>query len=68
MRRLIWLVPTLYILFLMLPIYWLVSMSFKPTNEILGGFSLWPQDLTFENYAVIVYLQDVEVVRGDKYV
>ncbi|HKK70355.1 MAG TPA: P-II family nitrogen regulator [Candidatus Krumholzibacteria bacterium] len=22
----------------------------------------------FENYAVIVYLQDVEVVRGDKYV
>ena len=33
------LVPILYILFLMLPIYWLVSMSFKTTNEILAGFS-----------------------------
>ena len=33
----------LYILFLMLPIYWLVIMSFKTTNEILGGFSPWPQ-------------------------
>ena len=35
----------LYILFLMLPIYWLVIMSFKTTNEILGGFSPWPQRL-----------------------
>ena len=34
-----WLVPTLYIIFLMLPIYWLLNMSFKTTNEILGGFS-----------------------------
>ena len=32
-----WLVPTLYIIFLMLPIYWLLNMSFKTTNEILGG-------------------------------
>jgi glycerol transport system permease protein len=31
------LVPALYILFLMLPIYWLVAMSFKTTNEILAG-------------------------------
>ena len=45
-----WLVPTLYIVFLMLPIYWLLNMSFKSTNEILGGFSLWPQDFTLENY------------------
>ncbi len=48
-----WLVPTLYILFLMLPIYWLVTMSFKTTNEILGGFSLFPQKFTTENYAKI---------------
>ena len=40
MQRLKPLVPTLYIFFLMLPIYWLLSMSFKTTNEILGGFSL----------------------------
>ncbi len=48
-----WLVPTLYIVFLMLPIYWLLAMSFKTTNEILGGFTPWPQEFTLENYAVI---------------
>ncbi|MDJ0621754.1 MAG: carbohydrate ABC transporter permease [Desulfocapsaceae bacterium] len=48
-----WLVPTLYILFLMLPIYGLLSMSFKSTNEILGGFSFFPQDFTLDNYKVI---------------
>ena len=48
-----WLVPTLYILFLMLPIYGLLSMSFKTTNEILGGFSFFPQDFTLANYKVI---------------
>ena len=51
--RIKWLVPTLYILFLMLPIYWLVSMSFKTTNEILGAFSLWPQEFTLANYITI---------------
>ncbi len=51
--RLRWLVPTTYIVFLMLPIYWLVSMSFKTTNEILGGFSLFPQSPTLENYVKI---------------
>ena len=30
-----YLVPIVYIIFLMLPIYWLISMSFKTTNEIL---------------------------------
>ncbi len=53
MRNTKWLVPTLYILFLMLPIYWLVSMSFKTTNEILGSFSLWPQEFTLANYVTI---------------
>ena len=46
-------VPIIYILFLLLPIYWLVAMSFKTTNEILGGFSLFPQTFTLENYKVI---------------
>ncbi len=53
MMRLRWLVPTIYIVFLMLPIYWLVSMSFKTTNEILGGFSLFPRAPTLENYVKI---------------
>ncbi|QIE54687.1 carbohydrate ABC transporter permease [Pikeienuella piscinae] len=46
-------VPILYILFLMLPIYWLLSMSFKTTNEILAGFSFLPSVWTLENYRVI---------------
>jgi len=48
-----WILPTLYILFLMLPIYSLVSMSFKTTNEILGGFSMFPKNFTLENYITI---------------
>jgi glycerol transport system permease protein len=46
--------PIIYILFLLLPIFWLVSMSFKTTNEILGGFSAFPQVWTLENYRVIL--------------
>ena len=51
--RAAWLVPTIYIIFLLLPIYWLMNMSFKTNQEILGDFSLWPQDPTLGNYAVI---------------
>ena len=47
------LIPILYTLFLMLPIYWLVAMSFKTTGEILSGFSLFPQMWTFDNYRMI---------------
>ncbi len=53
MRKFVWVVPTLYILFLMLPIYWLLNMSFKTTNEILGAFNLWPQKFTLDNYVKI---------------
>jgi glycerol transport system permease protein len=54
MRRASWLIPAVYIVFLMLPIYWLLNMSFKSTNEILGSFTLWPRDFTFENYVTIL--------------
>ena len=37
----------------MLPMYWLVNMSFKTTNEILGSFTLWPNNFTVENYVTI---------------
>jgi len=47
-------VMTLYLLFLMLPVYWLVNMSLKTNAEILSTFSLWPQNLTFANYATIL--------------
>jgi len=48
------LVPTVYIVFLLLPIYWLLNMSFKTTNEILGSFTLWPRHFTLDNYRVIL--------------
>ena len=32
----------LYLLFLLLPIYWLINMSLKTNAEILGTFSLFP--------------------------
>src|SRR3546814_40929 len=48
-----WLITTFYIVFLMLPIYWLVNMSLKTNQEILSGFSLVPQQPTLANYAVI---------------
>ena len=51
--RFSFLIPTFYIVFLLLPIYWLVNMSFKENNEILGAFSLFPQNPTLRNYMVI---------------
>jgi glycerol transport system permease protein len=48
-----WLIPALYILFLMIPIYWLFSMSLKTNNETLAGFSMWPHSPTIANYKVI---------------
>lgn len=46
-------VMTTYIVFLLLPIYWLLNMSLKTNEEILSTFSLWPQNLTFDNYMTI---------------
>jgi glycerol transport system permease protein len=51
--RLGWLVPTIYIIFLLLPIYWLLNMSFKTNQEITAAFTLWPRDFTLRNYMVI---------------
>ncbi|WP_425039728.1 carbohydrate ABC transporter permease [Primorskyibacter sp. S187A] len=46
-------VMVLYLLFLFLPIYWLINMSFKTNTEIVSSFSLWPQDPTIQNYVTI---------------
>jgi glycerol transport system permease protein len=46
-------VMTLYLLFLMLPIYWLVNMSLKTNTEITSGLTLWPREITFDNYIKI---------------
>lgn len=47
-------VMTLYLLFLLLPIYWLLNMSLKTNTEILNDFTLWPRDLTLANYTTIL--------------
>lgn len=47
------LVLGLYILFLMLPLYWLIIMSFKTNGEIVTGLTLWPQNPTLANYRTI---------------
>ena len=48
------LVMTLYLLFLLIPIYWLVNMSFKTNTEITSTFTLFPSDFTIQNYVTIL--------------
>jgi glycerol transport system permease protein len=43
-----------YLLFLLLPIYWLLNMSLKTNAEILNDFTLFPRDLTLANYRTIL--------------
>ncbi|MDT8858135.1 carbohydrate ABC transporter permease [Paracoccaceae bacterium Fryx2] len=44
----------LYLLFLLVPIYWLVNMSLKTNTEITSSFTLFPANLTFGNYRTIL--------------
>ena len=47
---------TILVVFLLgslLPIYWMLNMSLKTNEEIVGVLSLWPQQLTFANYHTI---------------
>ncbi|TPE49587.1 carbohydrate ABC transporter permease [Amaricoccus solimangrovi] len=48
------LIMTLYLLFLMIPVYWLVNMSLKTNTEIISTFSIFPKNLTFANYRTIL--------------
>lgn len=43
-------VLALYLLFLLVPIYWLVNMSLKTNLEIASGMTLWPRAPTLDNY------------------
>ena len=43
-----------YLLFMLVPIYWLAKMSLQTNQEILGGFTLLPQNPTLDNYRVIL--------------
>ena len=43
----------IYFGFLLLPIYWMLNMSLQSNADILASFSLFPGNLTFDNYAKI---------------
>jgi ABC-type Fe3+ transport system permease subunit len=44
------LIISAFLVFLLLPIYWLVNMSFKTNNEIVTTMTLWPHQPTIANY------------------
>jgi glycerol transport system permease protein len=37
----------------LLPIYWMLNMSLKTNEEIVGVMTMWPRELTFNNYITI---------------
>ncbi|MBO6755308.1 MAG: carbohydrate ABC transporter permease [Roseibium sp.] len=53
MTRKVYVAPAVYTLLLMVPIYWLIIMSFKTNAEIGGGLTLIPEAPTLANYRVI---------------
>ena len=46
-------IMAVYLVFLMLPIYWLINMSLKTNTEITTTVTLIPRDLTWANYRTI---------------
>ncbi|WP_407048660.1 carbohydrate ABC transporter permease [Methyloraptor flagellatus] len=42
-----------YIVCLMMPIYWLINLSFKGNVEVSTSMTLWPTQPTLKNYGVI---------------
>ena len=44
------LIMGLFLIFLLLPIYWLVNMSFKTNAEIVSTMTLWPHAPTLQHY------------------
>ncbi|SPK71794.1 putative ABC transporter permease [Cupriavidus taiwanensis] len=42
-----------YLVFAIVPIYWMVNMSFKTNEEIVSTLSLWPGQFTLEHYQTI---------------
>lgn len=46
--------PAIYVTLLMIPVYWLIIMSFKTNGEIFSGITLVPQARTLENFRLIL--------------
>ena len=43
----------IYLLLSLLPIYWMLNMSLKTNEEIIGALTIWPSNLTFDNFKII---------------
>jgi len=43
----------IYLIFIFLPIYWMLNMSLRTNADILGSLTLYPTDPTFANYIKI---------------
>ncbi|EJL91004.1 ABC-type sugar transport system, permease component [Herbaspirillum sp. CF444] len=43
----------LYIVFTLIPLYWLLNTSLKTNEETLAVFTMWPNQPTLDNYKVI---------------
>ncbi len=43
----------IYLLLSLLPIYWMLNMSLKTNDEIVGALTMWPGNLTFDNFRTI---------------
>jgi glycerol transport system permease protein len=48
------LAPAIYVTLLMIPVYWLIIMSFKTNGEIFSGITFVPQVPTLENFRLIL--------------
>ena len=42
-----------YLLFAVIPVYWMINMSLRTNQEIVSGFSFFPRALTLEHYRTI---------------
>jgi glycerol transport system permease protein len=49
-----WLIMTLYLLFMIIPLYWLIVLSFKDNTEIMTRFAVVPLEPTLKNYRYIL--------------
>jgi glycerol transport system permease protein len=47
------LVLVVYMLFALIPLYWMLSISLRTNEETMSTFATLPQHVTFENYKVI---------------
>src|SRR5437868_5548138 len=47
------LVLVVYMLFALIPLYWMLSISLRTNEETMSTFATLPQHVTFENYKII---------------